>query len=456
MTYRSFDPSFTPHSSSPPLRMAVLLQTEIWALLKRSPSTLGRITQVSRSRHNLATTIPRLWTALYITESTDVDLLRVWLRRGNTLPLSIEINFRRAVNDLSLASYDFTAREMEHYTSLMEALRPFSEQWRSFTVFAPFYLVFLLKQNFNSSLPTPALTHISIDLVGSPGLYDRGWTGGGPETNSVFQHAPPVLAIRTSGYPHSWANFPFHSLTAITPGQFLHQNTLGWNVFAGAASHSPNLVSIAFVGEIPSPISAHNTGDSLLVLDLPSLTSLSVTHLNSGHLHHLLHHLKAPDLRSLALSLADEDDDFVPFLQAFPLHFPRIATLALEMLTMNEVAQVSLAGFFAPLARLTTLRLNFDSIPIAIWHALITPAGDTDFLPRLCEVDFVDVPLHSLQELAALRVRAGHRIEVISLHYSSYFYSGSIHYPPSSTTWLEDNTKSLFLSEGRRSISIWM
>jgi hypothetical protein len=156
------------------------------------------------------------------------------------------------------------------------------------------------------------------------------------------------------------------------------------------------------------------------------------------------------------MCLADSEHDFLPFVQAFPLHFPSIEKLAIEMLALNEVAQLSLVTFFAPLPHLTTLRLNFDTIPNALWQALINPAGDASFLPRLNELSLVDVPLHSLQELAFLRDSADHHISTISLHYTNHFRSISIHTPLASTTWLMDTTD-LFLSQGEtRDIYTWM
>ncbi|KAJ7700952.1 hypothetical protein B0H16DRAFT_1834336 [Mycena metata] len=426
--------------------------TEIWALLKRSPSDLTRVQQVSRGWRRLAAGTPQLWTSPYITESTDADLLSLRLGRANPLPLSVEIDYRRSVNSLSIQGWVITREQIEHFTSLLEVLRSHSARWQSFTVFGPFYVAVLLRRCFDDhTLSIPMLTHISLDLVTTN--FEQA-TGGPPEINSVFQHAPPILAIHTRGYQHFWGNFPFHSLTAITLGRFSPENTLDWNTFAGAASYSTNLLSLAFVGEIPSIAPHHNTSDTLFVLELPELTSLSLTHITSGHLRHLLQHLKVPGLRSLALMLADEDDMFLSFLQAVPAHFPRLETLAMEMLAMDEVAQLALGTFFTPLFHLTTLRLNFDSIPLVLWQALITPANRTDFMPSLREVDFVDVPVHSVQEFVGLRATAGHHIDVVSLHYSSHFPYTPL--PPSSTTWLQDNTQAFFISDGDRNISIWM
>lgn len=431
--------------------LALETLTDIWVLLKHSPRTLATITQVSNHWRTATTGIPQLWTAPYITESTDMHLLRVQLERAQGLPLFIDIDFRISANELSIAT-EFTSEGPQKFNAILDVLKPFSQTWRHFTVFGPFYLDVFLKTCFSASLPTPQLIQISIDLMEAPAFHTYSGT---PHADSSFQHAPPLLAVRTNGYPQFWGNFAFGSLTALTLGWFVGGNILGWNMFAEAASNSPNLSSIAFIGEIPSTVPVPN-GGRLLDLVLPDLTSLSITHIHPTHLLHLIHHLVAPDLRSLAMCLADSEQDFLPFVQAFPLHFPSIEKLAIEMLALNEVAQLSLVTFFAPLPHLTTLRLNFDTIPNALWQALINPAGDANFLPRLNELSLVDVPLHSLQELAFLRDSADHHISTISLHYTNHFRSISIHTPLASTTWLMDTTD-LFLSQGEtRDIYTWM
>ncbi|KAF8180935.1 hypothetical protein K438DRAFT_1976390 [Mycena galopus ATCC 62051] len=417
----------------------VEIMTEIWKYLGQSPSDLGRVVQVSKSWHE-AVRVPVLWRTIRITESTDPELLRTWVSRAGRSGLLIYINFRRARTAVWLshtAPIDYPAK----FIAIMDILKPRSENWIHLQIYGPHYLHTLLKSDLPSSLPLLRLEYLSLSLdhphdpaASSP-----------PSEDFIFPQNLPLTTAEIVAYPMFWGHFPFQQLTHLTLGQFTDHSPLDWNVFAEAMALSPNVVSLGLVGQIPTTL----PDDMMLPLNLLSVKHISLGLIPTNKLLLLRRMLHAPQLDSLALNLSS--DDYMPsvllhFLEELPAWAPHLATLALESLGVEGGAQVSVPAFFLRHSTLTTLRLNLDRLPASFWHALVGGAADPQVLPQLEEIAFVDCPIHSVQELLLLRIRAGKPISRLSIHMTNHFPEAS---SPRSKTWLIDHTKSLFLSQGQ-------
>ncbi|KAJ7661904.1 hypothetical protein DFH06DRAFT_1325228 [Mycena polygramma] len=422
-------------------RLPVETLTEIWALLKPFPGSLGRILKVCR-HWNGAKDIPSLWGTLSITERTDQELLETWIHRSKNAGLSVTINFRRAAYSawMNLPEEEYNTKA--HFIKIMDALVSVSHHWCRLEIVGPSYLEPLMKHHFSSSLAVPRLTHLVFNL-------EQGPTDHAHISNCLFQPSLSTKNLEIFGYSLQWETFPFQTVTTLALGRAVEGNPLGWNTFVQALGDAPNLQSLAFFGGLPFTGPPYNAGALLQQLTLPALTSLSLTQLTTDELHHVLEKLYVPQLISLALSLTDTDSSFLPFLEAFPACFPRVATLVLEGIHVDKAEYPALLPFFTRLSGVTTLRLNFHGIPAQFWQALVAHAAEPSLMPLLNEVHLVDAPFHSVQEFVELRKTAQKLIPHISLHYSGW-YPKMWNSTAPSTKWLEDNVKHLFITNGKR------
>ncbi|KAJ7448817.1 hypothetical protein B0H11DRAFT_1928860 [Mycena galericulata] len=423
------------------------LLTEIWARVKFHPQSLGRLVQVSHAWHDSATSIPSLWVTPYITERTDIDVLRTFLARAKNAGLSICIDFHTAADSLWL---DPTIQPPPHsyasrFLEIMTALTPSSHNWLRLEIFGPHYLGSLLKTILVVSLAVPRLSHVSIILDAPPQTLAVL-----PPTDSIFENNQSIVDVETIGYPVLWETFPFQTLTALTLGCFTHGNTVHWNTFAQAISNSQTLRTIAFSGALPPTFL--QSGDDLLPITLPFTTSLSLAYLTGPDVQHLLNFLLVPQLVSLTLALTDAEADFLPILQHIPRSFPHLQGLAIDSFSLDgEAAKESPVLFFTQFSTLMDLRLNFHpshGVSQFFWDALIRHAGDPNFHPALTSIMLIDVPLYSAQELILRRNQADRHIPTVTLHCTGEFVTHP--WPAASTTWLTDNTTHLFLTQGLR------
>ncbi|KAF8168974.1 hypothetical protein K438DRAFT_1983557 [Mycena galopus ATCC 62051] len=182
---------------------------------------------------------------------------------------------------------------------------------------------------------------------------------------------------------------------------------------------SPNLVSLGFVGPIPAILEV----DSTLLLNLPS-----VKHISLGH---------GPQMNCPSSSVSFIPHNWNPWL--LPNWSPQLTTLAIKLVWLEDGGQVP-PPFFLRYHNLATLRLNLDGLPASFWHALLNGAADTEVLPQLEEIELIDCPLHSAQELVLLCMHTAKPISRLSIHMTEYFadqWSASF---PMSKTWLIDHT----------------
>ncbi|KAF8168975.1 hypothetical protein K438DRAFT_1983558 [Mycena galopus ATCC 62051] len=136
--------------------------TEIWKHSSHSPSVLGCIVQVSKSWHQ-AISIPALWRTIHVTESTDIELLRIWIGQAGQSGLFIHINLRRAQTDVCLA-YTAPTEYAARFVAVMDILKPTSANWIHLQIYGPHYLYTLLRSDLASTLPVPRLEHLSLCL----------------------------------------------------------------------------------------------------------------------------------------------------------------------------------------------------------------------------------------------------------------------------------------------------
>jgi hypothetical protein len=404
------------------------------------------LSKVSRS-WSRAKDITTLWGTLWITETTDIQLLSTWIRRAGQSDLDIHISFGRAATDVHLsnsAGRDSPAK----FVDIMDILKPVSINWRCLELFGPHYFDVLLKSDLVSTLPVPRLTHFSIKLDDPP----LSLQSAEPSADSIFHSDLYLTTVHILGYPIDWDFFPFRTITTLTLGPFPATSVLHWNTFAQAMAESPNLVSIGFVAALPS-IAAGPAG--YLRLDLPAAKNLSLRFVPVDELTHLLQFLHIPQLESLALCLVSSiggDQELVHCVNSLPISFPNITTLSIESIILLDTPQQAISPFFTHFSQLTTLRLNFGpGLPISFWHALVSHANNPNALPRLQNLAFIDTPLLSVQELVLLREMAGQPVCELSLHFSNSFF-GDFHSlrSSSSMTWLTDHTRWFFLTEGDR------
>ncbi|KAJ7856526.1 hypothetical protein B0H14DRAFT_3642580 [Mycena olivaceomarginata] len=376
-------PQSKPIISSLPMEIL----TEIWKCSSHSPSLMGCVVQVSKSWH-AAIHIPALWQTIRITESTDLGLLRTWIRRAGQSGLFIHINFRHAQTDVWLsqpASTEYAAR----FVAIMDILKPTSENWVHLQIYGPHYLHALLKSDLASSLPVPRLEHLSLclDQPRDPAESAQ------PSEDFIFHQNLPLTTAEIVAYPMFWGHFPFQQLTHLTLGRFTDHSLLNWNVFTEAIAMSPTLVSLGFVGPIPAILDISST----LLLNLPSVKHISLGLIPCNQLPLLLRFLHTPQLESLALNLSSGG----------PAWSPHLHTLAFELFWVEDGGPLSVPPFFLRYLNLAALRLNLDGLPASCWHALVSNAANPQVLPRLEEIELVDCPLHSVQELLLLRMGAG-------------------------------------------------
>ncbi|KAJ7624859.1 hypothetical protein FB45DRAFT_1030979 [Roridomyces roridus] len=412
------------------------LLTEIWKLLKYSPRTLGRILQVSKDWHNMALGMPGLWGALYITEDTNLDLLKTWIGRSQQTGLFICLDYQRAANSHWMITWQSEVAPpnyAERFIRVMECLVACADRWVHLEVFGPDTLYLLLREPL-ASLQAPRLTLLSIILDGPPD------TPLPPVGNFVPPNGVALCSIEFTRVPLRWELFPLAPLTHLTLGP----TNLGWNDLVHGVNHSPFLVSLGFVGGLPTSRASEET----LALDLPSLTSLSLARLVVHDLGLLNTYLATPQIMSLALALPDEGSDFAPFLEQLSIRFPRLSHLAIDDIWLQP--DTSLHTFFLQLTTVTDIVLR--GLPRHMrpfWDALVHHMGDQHFLPALECITVVDIPILDIQDLVELRRQAGNASLCVTVHVSSLLIRRW-----NTSAWLVDNTRSTVLIEGPKKPSV--
>ncbi|KAJ7159317.1 hypothetical protein C8R43DRAFT_1124529 [Mycena crocata] len=424
------------------------LLTEIWKLLRVHPRCLSRVTHVSKEWRS-ATEISSLWGILYITATTDVDQLSLWISRGKNSDLFIFLNFEHAADRMWLQRSPTDESQDPHsYVNLspkvitiLQLLIPSSPRWACFKIRGPDYLGLLLKKSLSITLPVPRLLHLSMLLEESPPAYPSSNLS---DNDSLFHNTLHIPNLELSRYPVAWETFPFQTVTSLTLGPL--STALDWETFVVAITGSLQLVSITFTGAIPS-IRATATHSTLV---LPAVESMSLALLQQVELEHLTSHLSTPQLISLAVRLTDEDENFLPFVTSIPAVYPTLQTLAIEHLWLSTLHLCSINSFFTHFPTLTHLKLNFDQLDRAFWQALLCHASKATFLPSLKMVTLVETPLLSVQELLLLRKMAGKEVEAISIHQSSFAHSTTQERRRAWTTWIIDNSTEFTLTAGSR------
>ncbi|KAJ7697855.1 hypothetical protein B0H17DRAFT_1197188 [Mycena rosella] len=397
-----------------------------------------------------ATDVSGLWGTLHLTETTNLSLLADWVVRAKKTGLYICIDFHRSADRLWNGHFDDDTDPLSPANSslklaqVLEVLCASSRTWHSLTILGATFLSPILKADLSSLRNAPHLLCISI-------ILEHNEETSGPTTadgSSIFHRPLPdstIPHVAISNYSLIWETFPFHTLTSLTLGPFIAGNRLPWDLFFGAIGGSQVLLSLVFTGAIPSTTQAQHLH---LHLTLPSVRTPSLSRLVQSNLQHLTDYMSLPSLTSLILCLANETQDFLPFMQSLPGRFPHLTDLSIDQLWIPNRNLASLPPFFEHFAALMHLRLNFQSIydlHMCFGDALLQNTHQPNFLPSLTSVVLANVPIRSVQDFVFLRMHGSRPISHLTLHHTEVFLTECT---PAWTTWLVDNTKELLLTYG--------
>ncbi|KAJ6470687.1 hypothetical protein DFH09DRAFT_1344413 [Mycena vulgaris] len=181
-----------------------------------------------------------------------------------------------------------------------------------------------------------------------------------------------------------------------------------------ALESAPLLTRLGFYSEFPyTPPEEPLVSAGQLLISLPALTSLSVRHLPTDFLGHLLAMLVVPNFSDL--TIAWDLREIAPgqnVTNARPvdqLHRLELSS-ALRRLKIHSLSQACDPTFFQPFHNLQTLGLDFSSVALSaqFWAALVdlTTHGPT-FLPKLQHLTLVGIDVIHAQEIVLLRQKAG-------------------------------------------------
>ncbi|KAJ7269684.1 hypothetical protein C8J57DRAFT_318752 [Mycena rebaudengoi] len=309
------------------------------------------LTQICRQWRAFTLSTPILWSSIYIISDEwkkPVQLLKMWLSRSGTHPLTLEL----------------TSFRSSHSKALIEASIVYANQWRKVKLFLP-----------KSSLSAVNITRGVFPILESLHVQ-KPWDLKYPKTTEeiVIQDAPLLREVQLHGFPHLKVTAPWGQLTRFV------------------IDASDPLVAMSVIQRCTALTHLEYGEDSLQTgshrpqapIELPLLQSLSTTDPS------VLLHLTLPGLRKLQLKRPNFDNALEPLqsllgrsgcdLQSLDAQCP------LRAGTPNQISN-RLNQLFGIGSSLVHLKL--DSPLVQTLQQAITTLGMTDVLPRLQQLYLV-------------------------------------------------------------------
>ncbi|OJT08163.1 hypothetical protein TRAPUB_925 [Trametes pubescens] len=344
--------------------LTIIFRFVVWSSVGADEANHHRLylTWVCRRFRALALSDSTLWNSVWFRDSAPWKRSFAFIERAGTAALDIRIDEKSGpkgtAHDNPPKYPQITVPQIKE---LLKVLKPRIHQLRILVVvLANIDVVEAFMEGLSKAGPALSLERIEVHRTGQPYLWPREKSEGAGGRLALSEHPIPKLRwLSLNGVTTNWNALPLSNLRTIDLRRMVVQacpNSNRWTEILGA-SHDLFKLSLDAAGPQLDP-KRQRIGHARPA-DLPSLRDLTIGDMTCIYAVHVLAHMNAPRVMSLAL-MSLTGQDYGPLLEMLRGRFPEVRMLQLQGLEMakTDLNMERAVRWFESMPRLKLFRFS--------------------------------------------------------------------------------------------------